>query len=349
MSVTDNSQSGAPTARRNTGRVQMVDVARIAGVSTSTVSRTLRHPTSVSAVLRAQVGAAIEQLGYVPNMMAGGLAASRTRTICVIVPSLSNSFFSATIEAMAARFEYDGYQIMLGNSDYSLEREEALINSFLSWSPAAIVLTGQSHTRDALKRLLGADVPIVEMWEMGDNPLDTLVGFSHRAVGRAAAQHLLSRGKTRIACIGAALDRDRRASQRCDGFAEAAREATSQPATIAKPLGRANVAQGVNALNDLLATHPEVDGVFFSNDALMLGGLFHCQRKGIRIPQDLALIGFGDLDFAAHSLPSLSTIRPPKAEIGEATADHLLRRFSNEDVPPETIDLGFELIARESS
>ncbi|MEO7254656.1 MAG: LacI family DNA-binding transcriptional regulator [Casimicrobium sp.] len=347
--MSDDNSSNSITTRRKTGRAQMADVARIAGVSTSTVSRTLSNPTSVSKTLRAQVDAAIEQLGYVPNVMAGGLATSRTRTICVIVPSLSNSFFSATIEAMAARFESEGYQIMLGNSDYSLEREEAIINSFLSWSPAAIVLTGQSHSRSALKRLLGAEVPIVEMWEMGDNPIDTLVGFSHRAVGRAAAQHLLTRGKTKIACIGAALDRDRRAAQRCDGFAEVIRETTSRAAIIAGPKGRANIEQGMNALEALIVAHPDVDGVFFSNDALMLGGLFHCQRQGIRIPQDLALIGFGDLDFAAHSLPSLSTIRPPKAEIGAATAEHLLRRFSNEDVPPETIDLGFELIARGSS
>ena len=352
MTDTTIGDSGSPSKvalRRTTGRAQMADVAQIAGVSTATVSRALRHPASVSAALRAQVDAAIEQLGYVPNVMAGGLAASRTRTIGVIVPSLINSFFSATIEAMAARFESDGYQIMLGNSDYSLEREEALINSFLSWSPAAIVVTGQTHSRGALKRLLGTDTPVVEMWEMGDNPLDTLIGFSHRAVGRAAAQHLYARGKQCIAYIGAALDLDRRAAQRGDGFAEVVGETNAHATVVSGPLGRANVANGARALEALLAAHPEVDGVFFSNDVLMLGGLFHCQRQGIRIPQDLALIGFGDLDFAAHSLPSLSTIRPPKAEIGASTADHLLRRFSNEDVPPETIDLGFELIARGSS
>ena len=345
----DNSNSTKGAPRRATGRAQMADVAEIAGVSPATVSRALRNPTSVSPALRAKVDAAIEQLGYVPNVMAGGLAASRTRTIGVIVPSLINSFFSATIEAMAARFESGGYQIMLGNSDYSLEREEALINSFLSWSPAAIVLTGQTHSRGALKRLLGTDTPVVEMWEMGDNPLDTLIGFSHRAVGRAAAQHLYSRGKKHLAYVGAALERDRRAAQRGDGFAAVIRETTAQAPIVTGPMGRASVEQGMHALDALLADHPEVDGVFFSNDVLMLGGLFHCQRHGIRIPQDLALIGFGDLDFAAHSLPGLSTIRPPKSEIGVATADHLLRRFSNVNLPAETIDLGFELIARGSS
>lgn len=337
------------SARRATGRAQMSDVADLAGVSTATVSRVLHNPALVSDALRERVNRAVGKLGYMPNRMAGGLAAARTRTVGVIVPSLINSFFAATIEAMAECFEANGYQLMLGHSDYSSEREEALVESFLSWSPAAMVLTGQHHSRATLKRLVGADLPVVEMWELGDNPFDSLVGFSHRAAGQSAAQHLLARGRSNIAFIGAALDHDRRAHQRRAGFLDACAAANHPPAGEHCIGVRASVEAGGGAFAALLHAHPRVDGVFFSNDALMLGALFECQRRGLSVPADIALIGFGDLDFAACSVPTLSTIRPPRMEIGRAVADHLLQRFSDPQCGAATIDLGFELIAREST
>lgn len=327
----------------------MADVAQLAGVSASTVSRALRNPGMVSPELRVRIDAAIERLAYVPNLMAGGLAAARTRTVGVIVPSLINSFFATTIEAMAAAFEPHGYQIMLGNSGYSLDREEALLASFLSWSPSAIVLTGRHHSRGTLKRLAACDVPVVEMWELGEQAFDTAVGFSHRAVGQAAAHHLYQRGNKKIAFVGAALEIDRRASERRAGFLDAVRAAGRH-----EPIGhaiaeRAGVEVGGAALAALLDAHPDVDGIFFSNDALMLGALFECQRRKIAVPGALGLIGFGDLDFTACAMPTLTTIRPPRSEIGDAVAQHLLRRFANPASAGETIDLGFELVEREST
>jgi len=337
------------TARRASGRAQMSQVADLAGVSSATVSRVLRNPEVVSEALRSRVTNAVSQLGYVPNRMAGGLAAARAPTVGVIVPSLSNSFFAATIEAMAERFELHGYQIMLGNSGYLVEREEALVSSFLSWSPSAIVLTGQHHSRNTLKRLMNADLPVVEMWELAENPLDSAVGFSHRAAGQAAALHLLSRGRRRLGFVGAALGQDRRANQRRAGFLETVAGSSGAPASEYSIAVRASVEAGGGAMAALMASHPDLDAVFFSNDALMIGAMFECQRRGLRVPADIALIGFGDLDLTACSVPTLSTIRPPRAEIGRAVADHLLRRFSHPDMGGETLDLGFELIAREST
>ncbi|WP_217654042.1 LacI family DNA-binding transcriptional regulator [Variovorax sp. OV329] len=327
----------------------MSDIAQLAGVSASTVSRALRNPEAVSDALRAKVNAAIEQTGYVPNRMAGGLAASRTRTVGVIVPSLINTFFAATVEAMADRLEPHGYQLMVGTSGYSPEREEALATSFLSWLPSAMVLTGTHHARGTLKRLVGLDIPIVEMWELGDNALDTTIGFSHRDVGREAAQHLFERGRRRIAFAGAAIDEDRRAWQRREGFLDAVR-ATQHQSPISHVIPqRASVEAGAVVFRELLEMHPEIDGAFFSNDALMLGAMFECQRRGITVPQQIAMIGFGDLDYGAWSSPRLSTIRPPRREIGLAVADHLLKRFNDSSAGGEVIDLGFQLVPRESS
>lgn len=335
--------------RRATGRPQMSDVAALAGVSASTVSRALRVPDAVSNGLRARIDVAIDRLGYVPNVMAGGLAASRTRVIGVIVPSLSNSFFAATIEAMDDEFAPEGYQIMLGNSGYSTEREAALLDSFLSWSPSAIVLTGRHHARTTFKRLASCDVPVVEMWELGDHSLDTAVGFSHRAVGQMAAHHLYARSKTCIAFIGAALAHDHRAKERGAGFLDAVAAKGRHPAISHSVNERASVEVGGPALAALLKAHPKVDAVFFSNDALMLGALFECQRHNIKVPDQLALIGFGDLDFTAWSAPTLSTIRPPRHEIGVEVARYLLRRFADPTTGSATIDLGCKLLQRQST
>ncbi|HVF62364.1 MAG TPA: LacI family DNA-binding transcriptional regulator [Casimicrobiaceae bacterium] len=327
----------------------MADVARLAGVSSSTVSRALRHADAVSPALRARVAAAIDSLGYVPNSMAGGLAAARTRTVGVIVPSLVNSFFSATLEAMAEALSQHDYQILFGNSGYAPEREEALVHSFLAWSPAAIVLTGRAHTRDTLKRLVAADIPVVEMWEVGDNAIDTVVGFSHRHVGRAAARHLLERGRKHLAFVGAALDLDRRAAQRCDGFFDVLHERGDNVQRAVALPERASADGGARALSEIVKRHPDTDAVFFSNDVLMLGGLFACQRLGIDVPRSLALIGFGDLDFTASSRPSLTTLRPPRREIGVVVARHLIERFEDANTRSTAIDLGFELVQREST
>ncbi len=338
-----------PPRRRGQNRSRMADVARLAGVSTSTVSRALRQPEIVSGELRARIQEAIERLAYVPNLVAGSLAAASTRTVGVIVPSIINSFFAATVEEMAEVLAGKGYQLMLGNSGYSTEAEESLVASFLAWSPAAIVLTGRQHSRPTVRRLIEADVPVVEMWELSDHPLDCAVGFSHREVGRAVARHFIERGARRLGFVGAALDLDRRAAERGAGFAEAAISAgLPEPVRVALP-ERATVTTGGSGLAELIARAPDCEAVFLSNDALALGALFECQRRGWAVPDRLRLCGFGDLDYAAASVPALSTVRPPRREIGRRIAELLLERFAGGGAKGTSVDLGFALIVRESS
>lgn len=330
-------------------RSRMADVARLAGVSTSTVSRALRQPEIVSAKLRDRINGAIGQLGYVPNLVAGGLAAARSRSVGVVVPSIMNSFFASTIEDMSAVLAARGYQLMLGISDYREQIEDAIVSSLLAWSPAGIVLTGCRHSRQTLRRLLEVDVPIVEMWELDDRPIDCVVGFSARAVGRTVARHFIERGARRPAFVGAALDRDYRAATRGAGFAEAIEAAgLPPPPCIALP-ERASVTLGAQGLAKLLEQHPDADAAFFSNDALAMGAVFEAQRRGLAIPDRLRICGFGDLDFAAVSVPMLTTVRPPRAEIGRRVAELLIGRFNGTTQSGKVIDLGFELIPRESS
>ncbi|WP_355660877.1 LacI family DNA-binding transcriptional regulator [Halomonas salifodinae] len=336
-------------ARRSTQRVTMTDVAKLAEVSASTVSLYLRKPDEVSGQLGQRIQDAIDTLGYVPNLMAGALAAARTRVIGVVVPSMVNAIFASTVNTMQKVLGDQGYQLLLGHSDYAEAEEEAVVRTFLSWSPSAMVLTGLNHSRETRRMLSNSDVPVVEMWELGSNPLDTLVGFSHRDVGRAQARHLIEAGCRRIAFIGTRLGVDERAKQRCDGSEEALNDLLGTRHSRVIDCGPGRMAEAASrAFAELLASHPETDGIVFANDMLALGALGEAQRRGIRVPDDIAMIGFGDMDFSNCTLPPLSTIRPPREEIGEAVARCVLQRIQGQ--PQERrLDLGFELLPRESS
>ncbi|WP_083004938.1 LacI family DNA-binding transcriptional regulator [Halomonas sp. GT] len=336
-------------ARRSTQRVTMNDVAKLADVSASTVSLYLRKPDEVSVQLGKRIQGAIDTLGYVPNLMAGALAAARTRVIGVVVPSMVNAIFASTVNTMQRTLGAKGYQLLLGHSDYAEAEEEAAVRTFLSWSPSAMVLTGLTHSRETRRMLSNSDVPVIEMWELGSNPLDTLVGFSHHDVGYTQARHLIEAGCRRIAFIGTRLSVDERAKQRCSGSEKAIHDLLGKHHTRVIDCGPGRMAETASlAFAELIASHPDTDGIVFANDMLALGALGEAQRQGIRIPDDIAMIGFGDMDFSNCTLPPLSTIRPPREEIGEAVAQSVLRRIQG--LPQERqIDIGFELLQRESS
>jgi LacI family transcriptional regulator, gluconate utilization system Gnt-I transcriptional repressor len=255
----------------------MADVARLAGVSMTTVSRALRKPDIVSPEVRSRIDAAIERLSYRRNLVAGALASARSLTIGVIIPSIINSFFAATIEALEEGMAGSGYQLMLGNTGYSAEAERQLVSSFLAWSPAAMVLTGRRHEGETVRALLTSRIPVLEMWELSDRPIDMIVGFSHRSVGQLVFRHFAERGARRLGFIGAHMDRDYRTVDRHAGFAEAALQAGYAPPTEVRLPERASAIGGAHGLAKLMARDPKVDAVFCSNDMVALGA---CSKRG---------------------------------------------------------------------
>ncbi|ORE97833.1 LacI family DNA-binding transcriptional regulator [Aurantimonas sp. 22II-16-19i] len=326
----------------------MSDVADAANVSPSTVSLYLRRPSAVSRKAGAAIAGAIEALGYVPNLMAGGLAAARTRVVGVVVPSMRNAFFAETVSSMQAILSRHGFQVMFGNTDYNDEAELQLVRANLSWSPSAMVLTGLHHaplTRDLLR---DADYPVVEMWELGGEPIDHAVGFSHHEAGRAAARHLLRKGRKRLAFLGARMHEDRRAMQRAEGFAAEA-EASGIAAEIVNHIKPASTEAAAALLARALATDPRLDGVATSNDIVALGLLFECSRRGVGVPGDISVIGFGDLEFAAFSNPSLTTIRPFGDVIGEEIARLILDLAEGKRRDAAAINTGFVVVERGSA
>lgn len=156
---------------REPAGVTLEDVARLANVSAITVSRALNQPDKVAAKTLERVNQAIAQTGYVPNLLAGGLASRRSRLIAAVIPFMANSIFAEMVRAFSDVLRDAGYQVLLGETEFSEEREESLLNAILSRKPDGILLTGINHTNTCRKRLLAADIPIVETWDLTPTPL----------------------------------------------------------------------------------------------------------------------------------------------------------------------------------
>lgn len=336
--------------RRRMQSVRMVDVAREASVSPSTVSLYLRRPEAVSGHAGSRIADAIQRLGYVPNMMAGGLAAAGSRVVSIIVPSLRNAFFAETVSTIELLLARESLQTLVGHTEYDAQREEELVRAALSWAPAGIVLTGLDHSGATRRMLEASAIPVVEMWETGAEPIDINVGISHPEIGAMAARHLVARGRRRLAFLGARLHEDRRAAQRCEGFLEECRALGVAGARVVHP-APAGTEAGSILLAQALAGDREVDGLACSNDSVALGVLFECQRRGMGVPECFSVIGFGDLEFAGFCLPPLTTIRPSGDVIAREVTRILLGRLNREqmDAGEEIAKIGVSLVQRGST
>jgi len=351
MDADSSLQPRGTRKRRKMQSITMMDVAKLAQVSPSTVSLYLRKPAAVSPAAGQEIARAISTLGYVPNLVAGGLAAASSKVVSIIVPSIRNAFFAETVSTLQSELATEGLQVLLGHSEYGEDQEEALVRTALSWAPAAVVLTGLSHSSETRKLLQASGVPVVEMWELGARPIDMAVGFSHPQVGASAARHLLSKNRRALAFIGARMQEDHRASKRASGFAETARTGEILSCEIINHPGAATVEAGSLLLNRALQQLPKLDGIACSNDLIALGALFECQRRGIAVPHDIAVVGFGDLDFSASCIPSLTTIRPSGDLIGREVARLILSSIQGErpEGDARIIDTGHVLIERRST
>ncbi len=275
----------------------LIDVARVAGVSPITVSRTLGRPEAVAPATRRRVLEAVRATAYVPNLAAGSLASSRSRLVAIFLPTIANSIFADTVQALTERLAVAGYQTLLGLTGYSAEQEEHLLEAVLGRRPDGIVLTGTEHSQVSRERLARVGIPLVEVWDLCAKPLDMLVGFSHEALGAAVAQYLLGKGYRRVSLVS--LD-DPRGLRRCNSLiATLAGHGVAPLATALLP-APATLAVGREGLARLLDAGAAGEVVVCSSDTLAQGVLAEAASRGVRVPDDLAVMGFGDLSCAAH-------------------------------------------------
>ncbi|WP_417827988.1 LacI family DNA-binding transcriptional regulator [Thalassospira sp.] len=334
--------------RRGAGRPTISDVAEKAGVSTITVSRALRDPSKVSGHLRRKIDNAVKKLNYVPHSHASALASTRSNNIGVIVPSLTNHVFADTLRAIYDAFDQSIYQVQLGNSRYDAKEEERLVRTFLGQRPSAMIVAGTDQTDVTRGLLEQAGCPVVQIMEIGDDPIDMMVGFSHFEGGRAAGIHLVQKGYKRIGFLGARMDP--RSRRRMEGFKAAMQSGGRyDPDLIMTTSDSSSVTLGAELIGQFRARRPDLDAVFCNNDDLALGALFGCQKAGISVPDEMGIIGFNDLEMMAASYPSLTSVRTDRYGIGKHAGFLIQSALDGETPDQKIIDVGFELQQREST
>ncbi|MFZ6050316.1 LacI family DNA-binding transcriptional regulator [Pseudomonas sp. CR3202] len=333
---------------RTTGRPTLNEVAQRAGVSPITASRALRGITTVADDLAQKVRDAARELGYVANPAARALASAQSQSVVVLVPSLSNQLFVDTLEAIHGVLRPKGLEVLIGNFHYSRDEEEDLIRNYLAYQPRGLLLTGFERTESSRRMIEASGVPCVYMMDLDTGAGLHCVGFSQLHAGATAAEHLLSRGRKRLAFVGAQLDQ--RTLLRGEGFRRVLQKAGLYDPGLELLTPRpSSVGLGGELFTQLLTSHPQIDGIFFGNDDLAHGALLEAARLGVKIPEQVAVLGFNDLPSSAFMVPRLSSIRTPREAIGRRAAELILNLIAGKEVEEPVQDMGFELVVREST
>lgn len=334
--------------RTTTGKVRLTEVAKLAGVSPITASRFFRNPEALSAGKRERVESAARELGYVPDLAARALASQRTEVIGVLIPSLTNNVFSDVLRGIYDALQGSRYSIQLVNTRYSFLQEEKLLRLFQAQRPAGLVVTGINQTPDSRAVMEAMNCPIVQIMEIGPDPVDMMVGFSHNKAAFSAVSHLLARNYRRIGFLGARMDP--RVQRRLEGYRDAMKAAgLYDPRLIITTPVPTSVSMGGMLFADLLTLVPDMDAVFCVNDDIALGVLFECQRRQISVPDDMAIVGFNDLEFMAAAVPPLTSVRTNRYEMGRNAISMVMAAIDGERPEAPVIDLGFQLMVRGSS
>lgn len=334
--------------RTTSGKIRLTEVAKLAGVSPITASRFFRNPAALSISKRERVESAARELGYVPDLAARALASQRTEVIGVLIPSLTNNVFSDVLRGIYDASQGSPYSIQFVNTRYSILQEEKLLRLFQAQRPAGLVVTGINQTSQSRSVMEAMNCPIVQIMEIGPDPVDMMVGFSHNKAAFAAVSHLIEQNYRRIGFLGARMDP--RVQRRLEGYRDAMKAASLfDPALILTTPVPTSVTMGGTLFADLLARMPDIDAVFCVNDDIALGVLFECQRRQIQVPEDMAIVGFNDLEFMASAVPSLTSVRTNRYEMGRNAITMVMEAVEGDRPATPVVDLGFELMIRGSS
>ncbi len=340
----DSSRQRAFAARN----VSLGDVARHAGVSTATVSRVLNNPEKVAAKSRMAVNASIELLGYIPDGAARALASRHSRIIGAIVPTLDNALFAAGIQSLQRRLRQHDYTLIVASHEYDLAEEFNEVKMLLRQGVDALLLVGSQHDPALLQLLAEKGVPYVNCWAWDPDSSQTFIGFDNRKAARTIAEYVLDLGHVDLAVIAGRTANNDRARDRVLGIRDAieARKLQLAPERIIER--SYSVKQGREAMRRLLQIDRLPTAVLCGNDILAMGAVAECQSSGIRIPDEISIAGFDDLDMSSQIKPALTTIHVPSVEMGENAAEYLVAQIRQEPLELP-VEMGTRLMVRETT
>lgn len=307
-----------------------------------TVSRCLRDPKTVSEGLRERIFSTAEEVGYIPNRAPDLLSRATSHSIGVLVPSLTNQVFADVIVGIETLTEPAGYHLMLSHYGYSPELEERSLASLLSYNVDGVILSDRDHTDRSLRMLETAGIPIVEIMDTHRTPLQQAVGYDNVNAAFDMVSEMIRRGRRQIIYLAVRLDE--RTRQREQGYRDAMQAHGLEPVTLYSTQ-RSSYTVGAALMEQIMADYPTADGIFCTNDDVAVGAFFECQRRGIKVPEQIAIAGFHGHDVGQAMTPRLASVITPRQAIGKAAAEALLARIEGAPVKHEVVDLGYAIEA----
>lgn len=331
--------------------VTLKDVSKAVGLSLITVSRALRQPETVHADTRERIQKTIVELGYVPNLAARSLVSKRSDMIGVVVPILASSLFADFAQGVTKTLDSHGLRMLLAVSNWSPEAEEEAVRTFIARQADAIILTGFSHTEATRKMLERFDGPVVEAWNVSDSVIDSAVGFDNYAAAAELTRYLIKKGYGKIVMVGGASKNNDQAADRTRGFIDAMRAAGRSVGadTIVEFDNPATIESGGPLIKSLLERDSPPDAVFFLAELPAQGAMLWCLSHGIRVPEDIAIAGFGDLSHSALLPVPMTTVQIRGRAIGERAAEIVFDRLQGKEADQSVHDIGYSLMIRKST
>ncbi|MGS4946102.1 LacI family DNA-binding transcriptional regulator [Meridianimarinicoccus sp. RP-17] len=334
----DMSRTRAPT---------LADVARIAGVSTATVSRCLNDPARVVGPTRDRVMAAVEALGYAPNFSARALAVRSTSTLGVVIPTMDNAIFARGVQAFQEELGRNGKTLLIASSGYREDLEAAQIRTLVARGADALLLIGLHRGPEIHEFLRRRGVPTVAAWCYAPDAPLPCIGFDNVAAMAELARRVLHNGHRRIGMISAPTAANDRARGRVAGVRLAMKEAGLPDDTLTLVETEYGLDTGRAALHDILARAPQTTAVLCGNDVLAVGALRGAREAGLRVPDDISITGFDDIDIATLAEPGLTTVHVPHREMGRRAAQALVAAIES-GTPPASVRLATDIRERGS-
>jgi LacI family transcriptional regulator len=324
------------------------EIAKAAGVSTATVSRVLNNPASVRADKRDAVVRIVEQNDYINDGMARALAGGRSMTIGLVIPTITNSIYASSTQAIQRLAQRAGYSVILVVSDFDPELETQLIRRLVERRVDGMILTGGERDEAVFRMLERQAIPYVLTWRLAPTSNRPCVSFDNYAAGRLAMDHLIALGHRRIGLICGRSDVNDRAKERRRAFEDSLNEIGIAPDPELIFERDFEFIEGGTAMHRMLEASEPPTAVFAANDIQAIGAISQCRDAGLRVPEDISIIGFDDLPIARFSAPKLTTVHVPASAMGRLAATRLLQLIEGETVTTPDV-LPVELIVRQST
>lgn len=334
-----------PKTARSVG---LRDVARVAGVSTATVSRAMNNPDAVSEELRARIASVVDHLGWVPHGAARALATRRTGTIGAVFPTLTHGDFARAIQSLQHELSTAGYTLLLACSEYNPKQEYEQVRKLIERGVDAIILVGEAHHSDVSALIQKNAIPYVNTFVYNPDTHGTCVGPDNRKALYRLTKYLIELGHRSFGVVAQTAENNDRAQARLDGIRDALAEKSIaiQPRHFAQ--GFWGIHEGRQLFRRILETKPWPTAVICGNAYLSVGAVLESQAMGIRVPEDLSIVGYDDIEVMSELPIPITTVRVLSDEVGRRAARLLVAKLEN-----KTIDLDLEcdaeIVVRKSS